>query len=258
MDDAPKRLRMAADARRVHILDAAQGLFLDRGWDAVTIADVLREAGISKGGFYHHFASKEDLLDGVVERFTRTGLASAEAARGATEGDALARFNAFLAETSRWKAEQAPAMRFYLDAIRRPGNDLLFHRIATATAAAARPVLAAMIAEGIAEGRFDVPDADLVVETILGLSQGWRPVVEAAVQAAERGDRNAAMDILSRRMAAEGMLMDRLLGLAEGSVALPDPEDCRHMLRALLGVGEESDPHGPSADRNAEREERAC
>lgn len=42
--------RMTPDARREAILDAAHGLFTERGWDAVTIADVLEAARISKGG----------------------------------------------------------------------------------------------------------------------------------------------------------------------------------------------------------------
>ncbi|MCP3879140.1 MAG: helix-turn-helix transcriptional regulator, partial [Sulfitobacter sp.] len=47
---------MAPAVRRDLILDAAQALFMERGWDAVTIADVQEVAGISRGGFYHHFA----------------------------------------------------------------------------------------------------------------------------------------------------------------------------------------------------------
>ena len=78
-----KRLRLAPQERQELILEAAQNLFFARGWDDVTIADVLEEAGISKGGFYHHFTAKEDLLDGVVQRFTVEALASAEAVRAA-------------------------------------------------------------------------------------------------------------------------------------------------------------------------------
>ena len=150
-ENAPKRRRMAPQVRRAHILDAAQSLFFARGWDSVTIADVLDEAAISKGGFYHHFAAKEDLLDGVVERVTNEALAAAEAARARTSGDALARFNAFLAESSRWKAARGPEMRFFMNAMLRPGNDFLFHRISNAAAIAAKPVLRQMIADGVAE-----------------------------------------------------------------------------------------------------------
>jgi AcrR family transcriptional regulator len=200
----------------------------------VTVAGVLDEAGISKGGFYHHFRAKEDLLDGVVARFTKAALASAEAARAATSGDALMRFNAFLAESSRWKAEHGAQMKFFLDAMLRPGNDVLFQRIAAASASAARPILHQMIADGAAEGRFDVPDTDLVAETILAFSAGRRGAVQGAIRAAEAGDLDAATACLDKRMLAEGALIDRMLGLPQGSVTLSNPSEYRLMLRAMV------------------------
>ena len=78
------RRRLAPDERREAILDAAQALFIQQGYDAVTIADVLDAAGISKGGFYHHFTAKEDLLTGIVGRMTQQALAVAGAARERT------------------------------------------------------------------------------------------------------------------------------------------------------------------------------
>lgn len=231
---APKRLRMAPDARREQILDTAQKLFFIRGWDQVTIADVLTEVGISKGGFYHHFAAKEDLLDGVVKRFTIEALAAAQAARDATSGDALQRFNAFIAETSRWKAEQGPQMKFFFDVMLRPGNDVLFGRITAAANAAAMPVLLEMIIQGVDEGVFEVPDIGLVGETIMALTQGRRAVMEAALQAAASGDLEAATARLSQRMVSEGALIDRMLGLPDGSVRLVNPSEIRLMLRAIV------------------------
>ncbi len=231
--DTPKRLRMAPDDRRALILDAAQELFFARGWDDVTIADVLNEAGISKGGFYHHFAAKEDLLDGVVERFTTEALTAAQAARAATRGDALTRFNAFIKESSRWKAERGPQMKFFVDAMTRPGNDMLFHRISNASGAAAKPVLRSMIAEGVAEGCFDVPDIDLATEIIFALNDGRRLVLIAAIQAAEAGNLDAGTAVLNDRMVAEAALIDRLLGLPRGSVMLSNPDENHLMLRGI-------------------------
>lgn len=237
--DSPKRLRMAPVERRAHILDAAQRLFFAQGWDAVTIADVLREADISKGGFYHHFAAKEDLLDGVVERFTNEALVSAQAARDATSGDALTRFNAFLAETHRWKAEQGPKMKFFIDVMLRPGNDILFGRITKAANAAAMPVFMDMIVQGVEEGAFDVPDIGLVGETIIAMSQGRRAVLEDAFHIAEAGDLDLATARLNNRMVAEGELIDRMLGLPRGSVMFSNPTEYRLMLRAIAGKGTE-------------------
>ncbi|SMC95530.1 transcriptional regulator, TetR family [Primorskyibacter flagellatus] len=230
----PKRVRMAPDERRVHILDAAQKLFFARGWDDVTIAEVLSAAEISKGGFYHHFSAKEDLLDGVVERFTTQALMAAQAARDATSGNALQRFNAFLAESNRWKAEQGRQMKFFIDVMLRPGNDVLFDRITTAANAAAMPVLLEMIGQGVDEGIFDIPDIALVGETIMGLSRGRRMVLKEAFYAAEQGDLDRATECLDRRMVAEAALIDRILGLPRGSVLLSNPTEYRLMLRAIV------------------------
>ena len=46
---------------RARILDAAEGLIKDRGADAATVEAVMRAAGLTVGGFYAHFASKEAL-----------------------------------------------------------------------------------------------------------------------------------------------------------------------------------------------------
>ena len=47
---------------RLRILDAASELFRDKGFDAVTVAEVMNAAGLTHGGFYGHFNSKDDLV----------------------------------------------------------------------------------------------------------------------------------------------------------------------------------------------------
>lgn len=53
---------------RNKILDAAERVILRDGLNGVSVDAVLRKAGISKGGFFHHFASKGALLAAVTER----------------------------------------------------------------------------------------------------------------------------------------------------------------------------------------------
>ena len=51
------------------ILDAAQRLFLEKGYDNTTIQDIVDELdGLSKGAVYHHFKSKEEIMDAVGDR----------------------------------------------------------------------------------------------------------------------------------------------------------------------------------------------
>lgn len=54
------REQMAHNRNR--ILQSASELFREKGFDAVTVADVMKAAGLTHGGFYGHFDSKEDLI----------------------------------------------------------------------------------------------------------------------------------------------------------------------------------------------------
>jgi len=224
---------MAPDDRREAILDAAHALFMERGWEAVTIADVLAAADISKGGFYHHFGAKEDLLTGIAERLTAQSLAATEAVRHEATGDALAKLKAFLAGSVRWKAENLVEMRYLTDVLSKPGNDILFRRVFDATSAAVVPVLEDLIAEGAAEGVFDVVDPRLAAEIIVGFSHGRRQVFDDALAIAVAGRLDRATAHLDARMQAEGATCDRLLGLTPGTIPLSQPEAFRRMLDGL-------------------------
>lgn len=224
---------MVPEERREAILDAAQALFMERGWEAVTVADVLEAAGISKGGFYHHFTAKEDLLSGIVVRMTKQVIAVAETARRKAAGDALAKLNAFMAGSVRWQDDNVAEMRFFADVLTKPGNDILYRRIFDATAEAVVPVLENLIAEGKTDGAFDVPDSRVTAEVIVGLSHGRRQVLEDAVARTSSGDLDGAARHLDDRMRAEGAICDRLLGLPQGSVVLSGPQDHRRMLVGL-------------------------
>jgi AcrR family transcriptional regulator len=54
--------------RRDELLDAAESLLDDHGSQGLTLAAVAERAGVSKGGLLYHFASKEALIKGMIER----------------------------------------------------------------------------------------------------------------------------------------------------------------------------------------------
>ena len=62
MDYAQRRKLQGKETER-RILNAALDLRRDRGFDKVSIRDICKEAGITTGAFYHHFSSKEALLE---------------------------------------------------------------------------------------------------------------------------------------------------------------------------------------------------
>jgi AcrR family transcriptional regulator len=60
---------MSSDLRRQKIIDAAITVLLEKGVAGSRMNDFVDASGLSKGGVYHHFDSKEELLIGVLSSF---------------------------------------------------------------------------------------------------------------------------------------------------------------------------------------------
>ena len=69
---APERTqRERTEATTAQLLDAARRLFAADGYQATSLDDVVRAAGVTKGALYHHFGGKRELFRAVFERETR-------------------------------------------------------------------------------------------------------------------------------------------------------------------------------------------
>ncbi|MBD1549643.1 TetR/AcrR family transcriptional regulator [Roseibium aggregatum] len=89
--------RMSASAKEEshdRILTAAARLFRERGIEATSVADIMKAAGLTHGGFYRHFDSKQALVTAAFRRAVEELLSEAEAAPDREEAQArfLARY----------------------------------------------------------------------------------------------------------------------------------------------------------------------
>lgn len=60
--------REQAEANRARIIEVAGELFREKGFDGIGVADLMKAAGLTHGGFYGHFKSKDDLAAQACER----------------------------------------------------------------------------------------------------------------------------------------------------------------------------------------------
>src|ERR1700758_5285943 len=73
-----------------NILSVAARSFREHGGDTSGIGTMMKKVGLTKGGFYRHFQSKDDLfVEAVARAFEEMGNAMVEAARSAPEGQGL-------------------------------------------------------------------------------------------------------------------------------------------------------------------------
>ena len=62
-----RRPETPVSPQKLAILEAAQLLFIQRGYDGVSIRDLAQECSLAKATIYHHFRDKEDLFFSVLE-----------------------------------------------------------------------------------------------------------------------------------------------------------------------------------------------
>jgi TetR/AcrR family transcriptional repressor of nem operon len=82
---------------RERILEAATTLLLERGYGATSVDEICRTAGVTKGGLFYHFDSKETLVCAAIERFFAALVAAGEAAREDTDPRAFEALDAYVA-----------------------------------------------------------------------------------------------------------------------------------------------------------------
>ncbi|MDX8468623.1 helix-turn-helix domain-containing protein [Mesorhizobium sp. VK23B] len=222
----------APEVRSAELLDCAQRLFFERGYDDTTVNDIIREAGLSKGAFYHYFASKEALLEALAARIARESLAELEPMLEDPSLDAIGRLNALFSGSQRLNVELAPQLRKTFAVVFRPENVVLFHRIDEAARELALPMIARLLRKGSEEGAFEVPDPIAFADMLLQVRLIFRNVMHRALRQAEGGDLEEAAHLLEERLRIYGIAVDRLLKLPDGTIESVEPG----FGRAFLGA----------------------
>ncbi|HEY4044176.1 MAG TPA: TetR/AcrR family transcriptional regulator [Rhodopila sp.] len=94
--------REQAIENRERIVQVAAALFRERGFDGIGVADLMKGAGLTHGGFYGHFASKEDLATEACRRALDTSLQKWSAEIEKAPGEAFSKIvNNYLSEAHR-------------------------------------------------------------------------------------------------------------------------------------------------------------
>ncbi len=172
---APPGLReRKKEQTRQAIAETARRLFAERGFDAVTVADVARAADVSQGTVFNYFPTKEDLFYGqmedwesVLEVFRRVMLESSGRLASEEVAEMIATAARLIAASPALRAREREIVARHTDE------------------------LAALIADETGAGHDDV-EPWVVANALMGVQQALRFHVHASVLAGRRGPKLAA------------------------------------------------------------------
>ncbi|YCU34587.1 TetR/AcrR family transcriptional regulator [Mycobacteroides abscessus] len=221
------------ELRRTELLDLAMTLFLERGYERVSLNDLIATSGMSKGAFYHYFSSKEALVSALAARSADQAFEALRPVFEAQGRGALERLNSGLRAGYEVKmALGAPESIGAMASMMRPENQSLLRRISAIWEDRFRPVLTEVIAQGVAEGVFDTFDPEGVGDMIQGLAATMGTAVERIIAAPDAPARAQAIDAAVLRQRLYGIATDRILGLPDGTVEVLD----RDQIEALVAM----------------------
>jgi AcrR family transcriptional regulator len=206
--------------RREAFLDVAQRLVQTKGYEAMSIQDVLDELEASKGAFYHYFDSKQALLEAVVERFADGAIAALAPVLGDPALPALRKLESVFAGIARWKAERKELVLAILEVWNSDGNALVREKLRRMTVLRLVPLLSAVVEQGVREGAFRVRSPGDTATVLVSMLQGFQDL--AAQYFIERQAGSITFEAVKRMVSAFTEAFECVLGVSNGSLTLTD------------------------------------
>ena len=146
------RLIKDANKRKNEILDIADKLFAQKGFDGTSTNEILEAAGIARGTLYYHFKSKEDIMDALIERYSSRLLSAAKEISGDKTRPVYERI---IRSIMALKMDHSG--KEIIDHIHKPQNALMHQKVQKAMLNGLTPILTEIILEGIEQGLFSTP-----------------------------------------------------------------------------------------------------
>lgn len=146
-------MRKEAMERRNEILDVADELFGQKGFDGTSTNDILEKVGIARGTLYYHFKSKEDIMDALIERYNAQILG---AAKEIATNKSLPVNERIIRVVMALNISSGNG-KDIIDHIHKPQNALMHQKIQKVIMNGLPPILTEIIREGIEQGLFSTP-----------------------------------------------------------------------------------------------------
>jgi AcrR family transcriptional regulator len=234
-------------ARRGMILDAAQELVLTRGYEQMSVQDILDRVGMSSGAFHHYFDSRRALLEALIDRI-----------RTETEGPllpivhdpqltALEKLRGFLETFGQLRTNARAVAAQLIHVWYTDDNAVVRLKVDEAELRQRTPLLAEIVRQGVEEGSFRAASPEGAGEVVLTLLHGMdNAAARLLLTLRDRSEARAAEELVASH-SAYMEAVERVLGLAPHALPRLAAEEAVLWVQAVRRAG----PDGASAPRRA-------
>ncbi|HET6485261.1 MAG TPA: TetR/AcrR family transcriptional regulator [Spirochaetia bacterium] len=203
------------EAKRNEILDAAAGLVYSKGYEKMTIQDLLDTLRISRGALYHYFVSKQQLVEALIERSAGDMERSLLAIVQDPGLSAVEKIQGYFDIATRWKTSQKDLIMGALRSWYSDDNVLLRQKLGEKSRRYVSRLLEPIIHQGVQEGLFATPYPAEIAAIFAGMTLNLSDCLVELMLAEppEPGTLRRAQALLD----AYTVSIERILGAGAGS-----------------------------------------
>ena len=201
------------------ILNTAQRLFVERGYEKTSMQNIMDETGLSKGAIYHHFKSKDEIFNVVAERIGEENVSRFEEIRrdGTLTGkEKLEK----LFQSSLLHPNQEKMLKMVPYLVDNPR--ILAAEVKEILEHAAPEIILPLLKEGNADGSLAVEDPEMTAEVLMVLVDLWvnpamRPSAPEEIRRRyrilERLMKELGLDIFDEELTEEICRLAEMMGM---------------------------------------------
>jgi AcrR family transcriptional regulator len=208
--------------KRKEILDVAQRLIYTKGYEQMSIQDILNELKISKGAFYHYFDSKQALLEALIDQMRLEAEPIILPIINDPDLPTLEKLHRFFDTAARWKT----ARKEYILSLTRvwyaDENAIVRQKIYASQLKWSAPYFEKIIRQGMQEGVFNTAYPNQISEMVLTLLYHIGDVMVELIFSGE--EKTIELAHAEKMVAAYNDALERVLGAPTGSINLMDRE----------------------------------
>jgi len=222
--------RIDPETRKDELLEAASDLFLKNGYRDTSVNSIVESIGVSKGTFYYYFDSKEDVLDGLVDKLGDPIYERIDEIVASNSLTAIEKLNEVFAASRQTKLSNKEDLRRIFHLLYRPENLRLRDKIQTRTVERSAPKILRVVKQGITEGTLDTSFPE---ETSRLIFRMGRDLQEETADVLLDADAEIDGDKFARKYEAYENAIERVIGAPEGSIELLGETDLNAFLAYL-------------------------
>jgi AcrR family transcriptional regulator len=206
--------------RRGAFVEAAQRLMQAKGFEQMSVQDVLDELDASRGAFYHYFDSKQALLEAVVDRMVDACLAAVAPVVEDPDLAAIPKVEQLFSGIGQWKTDRKALVLALLKVWISDDNAIVREKFRRTAVARLTPVLARIVEQGVVEGTFVCTAAAETARILVMLLLGFQDLATDLFIAREAN--TITFEDVKRTFPSYGEAFERILGVPAGSIRLID------------------------------------